>query len=78
MKVQLKCFSNLVNPDTCDFKESTPYDLEDGGTVGQLAEHAGVAREDVKIAFVNSRQVDLDTPLAQGDRVALVPAVGGM
>jgi len=78
MKVQLKCFSKLVNPETCDFRESTPYDLEDGGTVGELAERAGVAREDVKIAFVNSRKVDLDAPLAQGDRVALTPAVGGM
>ena len=78
MKVQLKCFSKLVNPDTCDFRESTPYELEDGGTVGELAERAGVAREDVKIAFVNSRKVDLDAPLSQGDRVALTPAVGGM
>ena len=78
MKVQLKCFSKLVNPDTCDFRESTTYDLEDGGTVGELAERAGVAREDVKIAFVNSRKVDLDAPLAQGDQVALTPAVGRM
>jgi len=78
MKVQLKCFSKLVNPDTCDFRESTPYELEDGGTVGELAERAGVAREDVKIAFVNSRKVDLDAPLSQGDRVALTPALGGM
>ena len=78
MKVQLKCFSKLVNPDTCDFRESTPYDLEDGGTVGELAERAGVNREDVKIAFVNSRKVGLDAPLAQGDQVALAPAVGGM
>jgi len=78
MKVQLKCFSKLVNPDTCDFRESTTYDLEDGGTVGELAERVGVAREDVKMAFVNSRKVDLDAPLAQGDQVALTPAVGRM
>lgn len=32
----------------------------------------------VKIAFVNSRKVDLDTVLADGDRVGLTPAVGGM
>ena len=78
MQVQLKCFSKLVNPETCDFRERTAYDLEDGDTVGQLAERAGVAREDVKVAFVNSRKVDLDTPLTQGDQVALTPAVGGM
>lgn len=78
MKVQLKCFSKLVNPDTCDFRESTTYDIEDGGTVEELAERAKVPREGVKIAFVNNRKVDLDTPLAQGDQVALTPAVGGM
>jgi len=30
MNVSLKCFSTLVNPDTCDFKESTTYELDDG------------------------------------------------
>ena len=78
MKVQLKCFSKLVNTETCDFRDSTTYDLEDGGTVKELAERAGVEREDVKIVFVNSRKVDLDTTLAEGDQVALAPAVGGM
>jgi len=33
---------------------------------------------DVKIAFVNSRVVNFDTVLSEGDRVGLAPAVGGM
>ena len=78
MKVALKCFSTLVNPDTCDFNESTAYDLKDGQTVDDLAAHAGIDREDVKIAFVNSRIVGLDTVLTDGDQVGLAPAVGGM
>jgi molybdopterin converting factor small subunit len=78
MKVNLKCFSRLVNPDACDFKESTPYDLEDGQTVDDLVRRAGIARQDVKIAFVNSRIVDFDTTLSEGDQVGLAPAVGGM
>jgi molybdopterin converting factor small subunit len=78
MKVDLKCFSKLVNPDTCDFNESKTYSLEDGHTVEDLIERAGIAREEVKIAFVNSRIVDLDTALSEGDRVGLAPAVGGM
>ena len=40
MKVKLKCFSTLVNADSCDFKESTTYDLEDGHTVEDLVQHA--------------------------------------
>ena len=78
MKVNLKCFSSLVNPDACDYNNSTPYNLADGQTVEDLVQHAGIARQDVKIAFVNSRKVNFDTVLADGDRVGLAPAVGGM
>jgi len=78
MKVYMKCFSTLVNPDTCNFSDSTPYDLIDGQTVGQLAECAGIAKEDIKIVFVNNKKVNLDAVLNDGDRVGLAPAVGGM
>ena len=78
MKVALKCFSTLVNPETCDFKESTTYELDDGQTLQDLVERAGIDGDDVKIAFVNSRKVDLGTVLSDRDRVGLAPAVGGM
>ena len=78
MKVNLKCFSKLVDPGTCEFNDSTTYDLDEGHTVKDLVERAGIDREEVKIAFVNSRIVGLDEPLAEGDRVGLAPAVGGM
>jgi molybdopterin converting factor small subunit len=78
MKVDLKCFATLVSPESCNYKDSTSYDLNDGQTVADLMEHVGVASEDVKIAFVNSRRVDFDTVLSDGDRVGLAPAVGGM
>ena len=78
MKVDLKCFAKLVNPDECDFKESTSYELDNGQTFEHLLLSAEISREDVKIAFVNSRVVDLDTVLSEGDQVGLAPAVGGM
>jgi molybdopterin converting factor small subunit len=78
MKVNLKCFSTLVDIDACDYKDSTPYELTDGQTVQDLIDRTGIASEDVKIAFVNSRIVDLDTILSDGDQVGLSPAVGGM
>ncbi len=78
MKVTLKCFSKLVNSETCDFKNATTYELDDGQTLQDLVERAGIDGEDVKIAFVNSRRVDLDTVLSDNDRVGLAPAVGGM
>ena len=78
MKVNLKCFASLVNLDSCDYKDSTEYNLGDGQTVEDLVQLAGISKEDVKIAFVNSRVVDLDTVLSDGDQVGLAPAVGGM
>jgi molybdopterin converting factor small subunit len=78
MKVDLKCFAKLVNPDTCNFKESTSYELDNGQTVEHLLEQAQIKRADVKIAFVNSRIADFETVLSEGDRVGLAPAVGGM
>ena len=78
MKVNLKCFSKLAVSGTCEFSDSTAYDLDDGHTVKDLVERAGIEHGDVKIAFVNNRVVGLDTPLAEGDRVGLAPAVGGM
>ena len=78
MNVDLKCFSSLVNPDSCNFRNSQTYRLSDGQTVGDLVEKAGIEKNDVKIAFVNSKIVDINTVLADGDRVGLAPAVGGM
>ena len=78
MKIHLKCFSTLVDPKSCNFNESTNYDLDEGQTVDDLIQRAGIAGEDVKIAFVNSRIVSFDTVLSDGDQVGLAPAVGGM
>jgi sulfur carrier protein ThiS len=78
MKVQLKCFSTLVNPDTCDYRDSTAYELSEGQTVEDLMKQTDITPEDVKIAFVNGRIVSFDTALSDGDQVGLAPAVGGM
>ena len=78
MKVNLKCFANLVDEVSCDYKDSTPYDLSDGQTIQDLIKRAGLDPEEVKIAFVNNRKVDLDSVLCDGDQVGLAPAVGGM
>ena len=78
MNVSLKCFSTLVNAESCDYRESQAYRLTEGQTVGDLVDKAGIEKKEVKIAFVNSKIVDFDTVLADGDRVGLAPAVGGM
>ncbi|CAB1082447.1 hypothetical protein D1AOALGA4SA_10066 [Olavius algarvensis Delta 1 endosymbiont] len=78
MKVNLKCFSTLAGTGCCDYKRDTTYSVNEGHTVDDLIQRAGVNRENVKIAFVNNRNAAFDTVLADGDRVGLSPATGGM
>ena len=78
MKIYMKCFATLARKDSCDHRNATPFDLPAGQTVKNLLQRVGVARDTVKIAFVNNRIAGMDTVLAEGDRVALAPAVGGM
>ena len=78
MRVNLKCFSKLADADTCNFRDSTEYELNDGQTVEELVERAGIDMNSVKIAFLNNKTVDLDTVLSDGDRIGLAPSVGGM
>ena len=78
MEVNLKCFAKLSNGSGCDYRESTTYEIKAGETVSDLAKRANISPKDVEIAFVNNKIVNLEAALADGDRVGLVPAVGGM
>ena len=54
--------------------------LKDGEasvTAGELASRIGIPLEEIKIVMINSRQSELDSVVADGDRVAYFPAVGG-
>ena len=78
MKVNLKCFAKLAKNGECDFRESTPYEINVGDTAHDLAKRANIPPKDVEIVFVNDRVVSSETVLADGDTVGLAPAVGGM
>lgn len=78
MNVNLKCFAKLSKDSQCDYRESTPYEINEGETVYDLAKRAEILPEDVEIAFVNNKVVNLEAVLSDGDNVALAPAVGGM
>ena len=78
MKVNLKCFAQLVKEQVCDYKESTPHELPEGSTVSDLIERLGLPREEIKVIFVNNTIVSAGTVLRNGDNVALAPVTGGM
>jgi molybdopterin converting factor small subunit len=52
--------------------------LKDGDTVADLAQKIGLPLKFVRLVFVNGKQADLETNLADGDSVFFPPAgIGG-
>ena len=79
MNVNVKCFSSLSNSDGCRYDQARTVVLEsDTATVKMLADQVNVVENDVALVFVNGRRSAIEEPLAEGDRVAFVPAIGGM
>jgi len=52
-------------------------DVEPGATLADLMVRLGLPPEEVKIVMRNHRQAKLEDPVADGDRVAFIPAVAG-
>ncbi len=78
MEVSVRCFAGLSKKHDCDFNEDTRIDLTEGATISNLLVLAGVPESEVKTIFVNGKIVRANRPLREGDRVALMPATGGM
>ncbi|BBO68950.1 hypothetical protein DSCA_28800 [Desulfosarcina alkanivorans] len=79
MKISVKCFSSLHNGDTCRHDRGRTVSLTGGTTTAKtLADHVRIPERDIALVFVNGRRTGIGKRLADGDRVAFVPAVGGM
>ncbi len=78
MKVDVKCFGNLSEGQSCDQHGGQKVELAAGATVKNLAETLKLDVEEIKIIFVNNKEVTLDQALNDGDVVALSPKSGGM
>ena len=74
MHITIKCFATLsrFTPKDADAFSVTP-----GESVGSVVARLGIPLGELKLVFVNGAHCALDTPLADGDRVGLFPAVGG-
>ena len=73
MKITVKLFATFrigrFDMETRDFPAGTTV----GGVVNALA----LPREQLGITLVNSRHVNLDRELAEGETLAIFPLVGG-
>lgn len=73
MKITVKLFATF---------RTGRFDIEareypDGTVVEQIVDELELPREKLGIVMVNSRHVDLDRVLRDGDTLALFPLVGG-
>lgn len=78
MKIELKCFADLAKQYACDYAKGADMEMPGGSTAGDVMRAVGIAQDEVKIVFVNGRIKDPGHLLENGDRLALVPATGGM
>jgi len=74
MRGQLTCFGSFSEK----YRGIQPWEMPEGATAEQLATRVGLDVEEVKIVFVNHREVELSHVLHDGDKVAMSPKTGGM
>ncbi len=78
MQVAVRVFATLrpYLPDL-GIGEAKTVEIPAGTTAGELAQRLGIPLDEVKIIMRNGLQVEPDEKLADGDRIAYIPAVGG-
>ncbi len=78
MAIEVRLFATLrrYRPEL-GIGEPLRIEIAEKTTVRDVLRQLGIPEEDVKIVMRNNRQVELDTVLEDGDRVAFIPAVGG-
>lgn len=74
MHITIKCFATLSRFTPSD---AEAYPAQPGENVASVVARLGIPPDELKLVFVNGAHSALDTPLADGDRVGLFPAVGG-
>ena len=73
MELEIKLFASLrkFNP------ELERIEVDDGITILELFDQAGIPLSEVAIVFVNGRHATLDQPLHDGETVAAFPPIAG-
>ena len=79
MNVDIVCFATLSNGTNCSYDKSRTVSLnDDKSTARALVRDTHIPEEVIATILINGRRASLDQRLHEGDRVAFVPAVGGM
>ena len=72
--IQIKLFASLQKfmPQSAE-----NYAIETGISVGTLLQQLGIAKDMIKLVFIDSVRADLTSTLQGGERVGIFPPVGG-
>lgn len=71
--LEIKCFATLNQYTPPEGK----INFEPGLRVKDVIQKLNIPLEEVKVVFVNGEHSSLDTPLKDGDRIGIFPAIGG-
>lgn len=74
MQIQLKLFATLTTHTPLDAEK---YPITPGTTVKDIVLQLKIPLEYAKLIFINGIRQDIETPLADGDRVGIFPPIGG-
>jgi molybdopterin synthase sulfur carrier subunit len=73
VKVTVKLFASLRK----DRFAVDDRDYQDCATVGHILSSLNISEEEAAIIFINGRHAEPDSPLKEGDLLAIFPPVGG-
>lgn len=73
MKVTVKLFASLRK----DRFAVDDRDYQEGSMVGHILAFLHIPEEEAAIIFINGRHAEPDSPLKEGDLLAIFPPVGG-
>ena len=74
IKVELQAYLDQYSPSG---QPGFERDLPEGATVGQLIRSLGMPEEVACVIIVNDASTGPEHPLAEGDRVTMLPALAG-
>ncbi len=78
IKIEVRVFATLrKHLPELGIGEAKPIKLPEGTTFAELCDQLGLPFDEVKIIMRNGIQTEMDEIIADGDRVAYIPAVGG-
>lgn len=79
MNIDITCFASLSNDTSCSYDQIKTVSVDrDDVTARMVADTISLRQDDIAFVFINGKRATIDNQLTDGDRVAFVPAVGGM